>query len=107
MLNFFQRNKTLKNPTTESFGEGDLAKSVFTTTFVMTGNSPVVKVIHDRDDDWQFLSAEGADMSQVMLVSLLEIVDRDKTINELSSLPMGQQAARKQVGDKWVVSKKD
>jgi len=85
-----------------------LDRPVFTTTYVLKDNMPILFVTHDADGDWQFHAAnEGVDTTKAMLVSLQNILDHDETVNEVSDLPIGHYASRGAVGEPWNYAKQD
>jgi RNAse (barnase) inhibitor barstar len=68
----------------------------------MTQHRPITRVVHDASDHgWQFLSDDGAEMSDAMLVCLNEIVAHDKTVLEIADLQPGWIACRERVGSAW------
>jgi hypothetical protein len=72
----------------------------FTTSFVLDG-SPIVRVFHDFDGDWQFHGQEDAALSVAKLVALSEIVRLDKSILQLHDLPCGWGAERNTPNTPW------
>jgi len=75
----------------------------FTTSQVIKG-SPILRVYHDYDGDWQFhgspkSSAHGNDAK---LVSLQSIVDHDPSLSALYDLPYGWRAERKSLSSPWI-----
>ena len=75
---------------------------VFTTKYVIKNGSPIVRVIHDEDGDWQFLGNEkNLQETDAMIVSLSEIIEFDKTLIDVINLPIGKQAFRDNVGNTW------
>jgi hypothetical protein len=77
--------------------------ATFTTRYVMTQHRPITRVVHDASDHgWQFLSDDGANMDDAMLVGLKEIVAHDNTVLEIADLPPGWIATRDQVGSPWM-----
>ena len=69
----------------------------------MTQHRPITRVVHDASDHgWQFLSDDGANMDDAMLVGLKEIVAHDNTVLEIADLPPGWIATRDQVGSPWM-----
>ena len=77
--------------------------ATFTTRYVMTQNRPITRVVHDASDHgWQFLSDDGANMDDAMLVGLKEIVAKDNTVLEIADLPPGWVATRDRVGSPWM-----
>jgi hypothetical protein len=102
MFDFFKKNKT------KSFIEKP-STAVFTTKFVINENHTITYVTHDIDDGaWQFFSEDDFDSFEevAMIVSLEEIIGRDKSILEISDLPLGCVATRKGKNDKWKISNK-
>jgi hypothetical protein len=74
----------------------------FTTRHVLTQHKPITRVVHDASDHgWQFLSNDGADMDDAMLIGLKEIVAHDNTVLEIADLPPGWIATRERVGSPW------
>jgi len=83
-----------------------LDTAVFTTTFVLKENEPILHVSHDDDGAWQFHSGNaGVDTTTAMLVSLQNVLDHDATVNEVSDLPLGHYASRESLGAPWVRAK--
>jgi hypothetical protein len=78
----------------------------YTTTFVLDG-SPILRVYHDYDGDWQFHGAsdQPATESVAKLVCLADMIRRDDLLNELYDLPYGWRAERATPSSKWKRSK--
>ena len=78
----------------------------FTTTFVLDG-SPILRVYHDFDGDWQFHGAsdQPSSPSVIKLVCLEDIVELDSSLNELIDLPYGWGAKRTHLSGKWQLFK--
>ena len=77
---------------------------VFTTRYVMKDKSPIVRVLHDEDGDWQFLGDEGnLQESDAMVVSLGEIIQFDETLWGIIDLPIEKQALRNDKGTPWYI----
>lgn len=75
---------------------------VFTTKYVIKRGSPIVRVLHDEDGDWQFLGNEdNLQETDAMVVSLREIIEFDETLSKIIDLPIGKQAIRNSIGDDW------
>lgn len=75
---------------------------VFTTKYVLKKGSPIVRVLHDEDGDWQFLGNEdNLQETDAMVVSLGEIIEFDVTLLEIINLPIGKQALRDNTGEVW------
>ena len=77
---------------------------VFTTKYVVNDKSPIIKVIHEKDGDWQFLSKEEIlNDSDAFVLSLEEILCLDKTLYAVLFLPLGQQAFRTDIKAQWII----
>jgi hypothetical protein len=77
---------------------------VFTTKYVLKKGSPILRVLHNKDGDWQFLGDEGnLQEADAMIVSLGEIIEFDTTLSEIISLPVGKQALRSNKGETWYI----
>ena len=75
---------------------------VFTTHQILVKSSPILRVIHDEDGDWQFLNSDDSlDEKDARIVSLGEIISLDYTLSAVMNLPKGKQANRDFVGGKW------
>jgi hypothetical protein len=75
-------------------------RHVFTTRQWLEANEPIVRVVHDEDGDWQFFTEE-VDFEHGKVVSLAQMVERDKTLNEVFDLDYGQVATRDYIGAPW------
>ena len=73
---------------------------IFTTRQWLEDNEPILRVIHEEDGDWQFLT-ENMDLQDPKLVALEQIVGRDRTLNEVFDLDFGEEATRIKVGGEW------
>jgi hypothetical protein len=82
----------------------DLEKAVFTLKGVIKSSMPILYVVHDTDDEWQFLSDGEVSMEDMMIVTMGEITKIDPSVG-LLSLDMGYEAVRKSVNVDWVIRK--
>jgi hypothetical protein len=83
--------------------EDDPNLACFTVRSIMNGSAPILYVSHDEDDGaWQMLTSDAADMSQAMLVSLAQLVERDRTLVELADMPLGWTASRADASSPWM-----
>jgi len=73
---------------------------IFTTRQWIELNKPILRVVHDEDGDWQFLTGDQMP-EDIKLVALEQITLRDKTINEIFDLDYGEAAEREFVGAEW------
>jgi hypothetical protein len=83
--------------------------TVFTTTRVIKDGEPVLYVAHDANGGaWQFHAGpetgSGA-LSEVLVVSLKSMIERDQSLIELADLPLGWAAERTSPGAQWRRSK--
>jgi len=74
--------------------------AVFTTRQVLDG-TPILRVIHEADGEWQFLCDTTYDVADLRVVALEELVELDLTITELFQLNYGWEATREAIGEKW------
>jgi hypothetical protein len=77
--------------------------AVFTTRQWLEEREPILRVVHDEDGDWQFLTGEQMP-EDIKIVALEEMTLRDKTINDVFNLDYGEAAERKFADDKWIRS---
>ncbi len=77
--------------------------SVFTTRQWLKDKKPILRVIHDADGNWQFLTDDQPE--DICVVSLLEMINSDETLNELFDLEYGEQANRPNINSGWTRSK--
>ena len=97
-MNFFFTNKRFTD---------QLDKAVFTTVHVMNENSLITLISHELDGDWQFMGSEPIiDYSKIaMVVSLKQIIKKDKSVLKIADLPKGYQATRLNKKDSWQIVK--
>jgi hypothetical protein len=84
--------------------------TVVTSKYVTAEGLPILYVSHDFDeeegDSWQFHCGNGDfDMEKMQLVRLSTILQLDKTVEQVSDLPVGFAAKRKSIGEPWVYEK--
>lgn len=73
---------------------------VFTTRQWVENQAPILRVVHDHDGDWQFLTAEY-EQEDARLVALEQLVLKDPSLNELFNLDYGETAERPHAGAGW------
>ena len=77
---------------------------VITTKYVINNNSPIIRVMHEKDGDWQFLGKEeNLSESEAIVLSLGEILCLDNTLQDVLSLPLGKQAYRTNPKGSWII----
>lgn len=80
--------------------------ATFTTRQWLELKKPILRVVHDQDGDWQFLTGDQMP-EDIKIVALEQLVLRDKTLNDVFDLDYGEAAERDSVGGKWKRSKVD
>jgi hypothetical protein len=78
--------------------------ATFTTRQWIEQQKPILRVVHDSDGDWQFLTGDQL-QEDIKIVALEELVLRDKTLNEIFDLEYGEAAEREFIGGKWTRNK--
>lgn len=78
--------------------------ATFTTRQWLELKKPILRVVHEMDGDWQFLTGEQMP-EDIKIVALEELVLRDKTLNDVFNLGYGDAADREYVGGRWTRSK--
>ena len=70
---------------------------------VMRGDQPVRYVAHTPDNDWWISDgvSDPTDADVCHLVHMSHLLDLDPAIQELASLPVGQEADRDGIDDAW------
>ncbi|MBW1658560.1 MULTISPECIES: DUF4262 domain-containing protein [Flavobacterium] len=79
--------------------------TAFTTRQWLDTEKPIIRVVHDEDGDWQFLTDDEISTENIIIVALEQIILKDKTLNKLFDLNYGEEAERKFIGDEWVRNK--
>ena len=76
--------------------------AAFTLKRILSGNSSILVVRHDiEDDSWQFLDGAPMTMADALLVGMGEIVKFDCTVMEVARIPPGFSAYRTSIGKDW------
>jgi len=73
---------------------------IFTTRQWLELDHPILRVIHDEDGDWQFLTNDQMP-DDIKLVALEQMTLKDITLNEIFDLDYGEEAERKFLGAEW------
>jgi hypothetical protein len=82
----------------------DLNKAAFTLKSIINRNGAILYVVHDEEDEWQFLNGEPVSVQDMMIVSLQQIIDRDNTISQILDLKMGHKTNRTNAASKWEIT---
>jgi len=75
--------------------------TTFTTRQWLEEHKPILKVVHDDDGDWQFLIGDQL-QEDIRIVALEQLINRDKTLNEVFDLEYGEEAERDYLGGEWI-----
>ncbi|HRB71488.1 MAG TPA: DUF4262 domain-containing protein [Flavobacterium sp.] len=75
--------------------------TVFTTRQWLEEQKPIVRVVHDNDGDWQFLTGDQMP-EDIRIVALKEMILRDTTLNEVFDLEYGEEAERDLLDGEWI-----
>jgi hypothetical protein len=78
--------------------------TTFTTRQWLEEQKPILRVVHDNDGDWQFLTGDQME-EDIKIVALSELIKRDKTLNEVFDLDYGEEADRDFIGGQWTRNK--
>ena len=73
---------------------------IFTTRQWLELDKPIIRVVHDNDGDWQFLTGDQMP-DDIKLVPLEQMTLKDKTLNEVFNLDFGEFAEREIIGGYW------
>jgi Domain of unknown function (DUF4262) len=80
--------------------------ATFTTRQWIEQRKPILRVVHDFDGDWQFLTGDQI-LEDARVVSLQELILKDKTLNEVFNLEYGESADREEIGGLWTRTKNE
>lgn len=78
--------------------------ATFTTRQWLEDFKPILRVVHDEDGDWQFLTGDQMP-EDIKIVALEELIKRDETLNEVFDLEYNEEAERDFIGGKWTRNK--
>jgi len=90
--------------------EENINKKAITTKYVVKNNSTIVSVFYDEDGDWQFFGEEEVGEEEVgeedaIVVSIQQMINIDKSLNNLPDLKEGESAYRKNKEAIWQIRK--
>jgi hypothetical protein len=77
---------------------------VFTTKQWLELDKPILRVVHEDDGAWQFLTGDQMP-EDIKLVSLEQMVLKDSTVNGVFNLDYGEAAERESIGGEWARTK--
>ena len=74
---------------------------------VLEGREPAREVIHTEDNDWAV--GDGIDdpnqPGACVVAHLLHVIERNSSVAELATLPLGHIAVRTQPGEAWSITR--
>ncbi len=76
---------------------------IFTTRQWLEERKPILRVVHDEEGDWQFLTGDQMP-GDIRIVALEQMILRDETLNDVFNLNYGEAAERSFIGDNWIRS---
>lgn len=79
---------------------------VFTTRQWLEHGKPILRVVHDNDGDWQFLTGDQI-LEDARIVALEKMIIKDRTLNDVFNLDYGEVADRAHIGGPWTRTKKE
>lgn len=71
------------------------------TTYQALESLPILCMVHEAEDDWQFLYDTTHSMSDLKIIILEEVVEHSPSVSELLRLDYGWHAPREAVSKKW------
>jgi hypothetical protein len=74
--------------------------TTFTTKEWLDGK-PIIKVYHDDEGDWIFLTDDETSVENTIIVALEQLVLKDNSLNEVFNLEYGEEAERESIGSEW------
>lgn len=75
--------------------------ATFTTRQWLEEKKDILRVVHDHNGDWQFLTDNHLPFD-ITTVALEELIKSDSTLNELFDLDYGETAERSAAGETWI-----
>lgn len=74
--------------------------ATFTTRQWLEDKKPILRVVHEIDGDWQFLTGDQLP-EDIKIVALEQLIKLDNTLNEVFDLEYGEEAEREFIGGPW------
>lgn len=75
--------------------------ATYTTRQWLEEKNDILRVVHDHNGDWQFLTDDHLPFD-ITTVALEELIKSDNTLNELFDLDYGETAKRSAAGETWI-----
>ena len=80
-------------------------KVVFTEKRILDNKAVIRLVIHDEEDDWQFLTGDEVDESSSAILSMEQILSLDSSVENVLHINEGYAATRAKAEGEWIVRK--
>lgn len=101
LFKVFGQNKKDSKETEFKFKESKTTAS-FVCNHVINKTKPILYVTHDSEGYWEFLCGEDDHTEEnIKVISLLQAVELDNTINDLHEMPINVGAKRRKMTEKW------
>lgn len=78
--------------------------AVFTVQQVTKEHLPVLLVVHDREDEWQFLPNVEVTEADIVITALENVIKIDSSLEKILWIPGGTQALRDEKDGEWTTS---
>lgn len=85
----------------------DFNAPVLTSRYVIAKQSEIVYVAHHEDGTWEFWGKEQIDESEIMVISLKEIIEIDSGVLDVAELPVEFNAVRDGINKPWRIVAKN
>lgn len=80
--------------------------ATFTTRQWIELQKPILRVVHEYEGEWQFLTGDQMP-DDIKIVALEQLILRDDTLNEIFDLGYGEEAERDFIGGPWTRNQLD
>jgi len=81
--------------------EDNKTRAVLTTKSVVESKTLITHVGYDEDGDWQFFDDSDFSESDILLVSLGQMLELDKTLADLPNMRKKEAVVRGNKNEKW------
>jgi hypothetical protein len=85
----------------------NLTQTAITSRYIIKDKLPILYVVHEDTDEWQFLGGQDVEEKDIMIVSMQNIIEHDETIRKILHLPLGSEAIRKDKISEWRIITKN
>lgn len=87
------------------FDEGSFPNDLggYISVSALSGSAPILYVAHHSDNSWVLTDAQGDPNEEgaLLVACVWDVVGRDPSLQEMSSLPVGTEAVRDRPGSPW------